>query len=65
MSKNNSTPRGKVTNVPPKAVPHNHQTTISKLPPPPPKTVRMSNYDSHQRELPQVSKLPPPPPPKK
>lgn len=37
MSKNNSTPRGKVMNVPPKAVPQGHQTTTSKLPPPPPK----------------------------
>lgn len=37
MSKNKSTPRGRMTNVSPKAVIQSHQTTTSKLPPPPPK----------------------------
>ena len=36
-SKNNSTPKGKVISKPSKALPQGHQTTTSKLPPPPKK----------------------------
>lgn len=37
MSSNSQTPKGTISNVPPKAEPQNHMTPTSKLPPPPPK----------------------------